>query len=169
MRKSSIRGGEGGEEEPILLSLRKTKKAFLLEYFCAVLLLVLFFYLENNYPGRNLQFFALALAIFSVGSAEISRLRYRYEITASKIFILSGIIHKHKKIVYLYTLAMNIPDINIKQNFLQRLFDYGTISVEITLEGNAVELKDIDNPHQVMDLLEDLIKKHQITSLPSRT
>ncbi len=72
-----------------------------------------------------------------------------------KMVITEGLVKQRKQNVYYHPLGY-VPDINIKQNFMQRMLNYGTISV--STGSNSFQIKDIDNPDKVVGLLEDLIE-----------
>ena len=67
---------------------------------------------------------------------------------------IKGIIKKHHKHVYFHPLGF-VPDINVKQGWLQRFLNYGTISIQVSDE--KFKLKDIDDPHFIMKEIEELI------------
>lgn len=139
--------------------LRKTRKAFLVEYGCGILLLGLLGFLSL----KGLQFKPLfskaviGLALFSMLSAEYSRITNRYKITDNKITYIKGIIKQSKRHVYFAPLSF-LPNINSKQSRLQRFLGYGTIIITgIPEEGvisGSFEIRDINNPHKVLHLME---------------
>ncbi len=75
-----------------------------------------------------------------------------------KAIIVNGIIKQSKKNIYFHPLGF-VPDINIKQNRIQRVLNYGTIYVQGG--SNPFEIKEIDHPLRVMDFLEELIEKNK--------
>ncbi|PIN76988.1 hypothetical protein COV17_00030 [Candidatus Woesearchaeota archaeon CG10_big_fil_rev_8_21_14_0_10_36_11] len=145
----------------VLYSFRKTRKAFIVEYACGSLLLIfgiLSYNLKFTFPN-SIRYVVLGLSIFVLGYAEISRYMCRYKITNEKIIISHGLIKHHRKNVYFHPLGF-VPDINVKQSQLQRLLGYGTIDVEAGA-GKTFEIKDIEDPHGVMKMIEEHIQKHK--------
>lgn len=145
------------EQEEVLRTLRKTRKAFMLEYTCGFFLLGLLGYARFNglVVDHIFVYFVLGLSLTSIGWAELNRLLLRYKITESKLTTINGFLKQSKKNVYFQALAF-IPDLNIKQSRLQRLFGYGTVYIRSGME-NTFEIRDIDNPVEVMELIEKLI------------
>ncbi|MEW5896763.1 MAG: PH domain-containing protein [Nanoarchaeota archaeon] len=145
-----------------LITFRKTRKVFLLEYAAGFLLLSLLVasYLEDVFVRREIQYFVLGLALFAFVYVEGSRLFVRYEIQPKKVVIVHGLFKQAKKNVYFQPLGY-LPDLNIKQNRMQRLLNYGTIYVKSSGEV-TFEINDIDDPQKVMKLLEDLIEKSRM-------
>lgn len=149
---------EEKSEGKIFFALKKTRKAFLLEYGCGLFLLILLgvFYYQGIGLGRWTTYFIGGLGLTSIGSAELSRWMVRYYITESKITIIEGIIKQHKKHINLYAIGF-LPDINVKQGRVQRVLDYGTIYVESS-GREAFKIEDITCPHQMMEEIEELME-----------
>jgi membrane protein YdbS with pleckstrin-like domain len=152
------------EEDVVLYSLKKSRRAFLLEYACGTFALMgmTILILSGVHIARFLQYIIIAFAIFAVGSAEINRILERYKITPSKIIITKGILQQRRKSVHFHPLGF-VPDINTKQGRIQRLLNYGTVFVSGSGE-NAFEIKDISHPQKIMRLIEDLIDKNRANS-----
>jgi len=152
---------ESNKEEDYNFTLRKTRKAFLIEYLCGSFLLILI--LTFALKGVKLQFPAKILigsiAFVSLVTAEVSRIFTKYKVTKTKLIIIHGLIKQKKKNVYFHPLGF-VTDINTKQTRLQRLLNYGTIYVNGG-GGNTFEIKDINNPKKVMDIVEKLIAKNR--------
>ena len=149
------------KKETILLKLKNTRKAFLPEYIAGLFLMVLLFIFQYKgiHLNVNIKYFIGGLVLFSLLSPEIIRLMHRYVITDTKLIIINGIIKQHKKHVYFYPLGY-VPDLNVKQNRVQRLMNYGTILIRMSATEWA-EVKDIDSPHKIMKILETQIEKNK--------
>lgn len=143
--------------EHLLYILKRSRKAFFPEYFCGFFLLILLGinYFKGYISNQLLIYFLLGLAVFSLISAEYSRMILKYTFMPEKMVITEGLVKQRKQNVYYHPLGY-VPDINIKQNFMQRMLNYGTISV--STGSNSFQIKDVDNPDQVVGLLEDLIE-----------
>ena len=72
-----------------------------------------------------------------------------------KLVTIDGIIKQNRKNIYFHPLGF-VPDINIKQNRIQRLLNYGTIS--IVMGGSNFEIKDVNNPHSIIKIIEEQIE-----------
>jgi len=147
--------GDDGEEK-VIVTLRHSRKSFLLEYSCSLFLLILMGF--SLFKGGNLDRIAFpffVLAIFGVISTEIRRFYGdRYIIMQTKLSVVKGIFRVKKRNIYYQPLGF-IPDLNIRQSFVQRLLGYGTVFVHV---GNtALELRDVDNPDEVLTMFEGLI------------
>src|SRR3989344_6443342 len=95
------------EKETVLKTLRKTRKAFITEYTCSILLLLLLgvLYVKGVAINSSITYFVLGISLVSVGSAELSRLFIRYQITENKFMIIQGFLKQSKKNVYFQALA----------------------------------------------------------------
>lgn len=150
------------EEEKIIVTLRHSRKSFLLEYACSIFLLILaIFSLFNGGILFKVASPFLTLAVVGLILTEIRRFYGdRYNIMQTKLSVIKGILRVKKRNIYYQPLGF-IPDFNIKQTFLQRLLGYGTVFVHV---GNtALELRDIDNPHEVLKMFERLIEESRKT------
>ncbi|MEK6899944.1 MAG: PH domain-containing protein [Nanoarchaeota archaeon] len=148
----------------VIMTLRYSRKAFLIEYFCSLFLLslALIAYLKESQMPQIAFNFVVGLGMLGVASTELRRYYGdRYKIMATKISIIQGFLKIKKKNVYYQPLGF-VPDLNIKQTAVQRLLDFGTVFVMVN--NHPLELKDIDNPNVVLKMLENLIdetKKNQ--------
>jgi uncharacterized membrane protein YdbT with pleckstrin-like domain len=145
-----------------VVELKKSRKAFLWEYTCGILLLIILItsYLEGINISHYFQYFILALAIFCFVYAELNRLATVYLISEHKITIMQGLISKNKKHVDMYAVGF-LPDINVSQTLIQRVLDFGSIYVE-NGGKNAFTIKDINNPQGMMEKIEQLINASRI-------
>lgn len=146
------------ENDTIIVTLRHSRKSFLLEYACSFFLLVLA--ISSLFKGGTLSKIAspfLALSVVGLVSTEIRRFYGdRYNIMQTKLSVVKGILKVRKRNIYYQPLGF-VPDFNIKQTLFERLLSYGTVFVHV---GNtALELKDVDNPHEVLKMFERLIEE----------
>lgn len=149
------------QRETILFTLHRSRKSFLPEYFCGLFLLGLlgYAYFTGYQLGQRAALFCLALAAIAIAYAEISRLIIKYEITNTKVMITTGIFNRHKKNVNFHPLGF-VPDLNLRQTYPQRLLNYGTIYIQGGNE-NQLEIVDVDNPHGLLEILENLIDRNR--------
>lgn len=150
------------EEEKILVTLLHSRKSFLLEYSCSLFLLILVgFSLSKGGVLYRMALPLFALAMFGVISTEVRRTYGdRYNIMQSKLSVVKGILKVKKRNIYYQPLGF-VPDLNIRQTFLQRLLGYGTVFVHV---GNTVlELRDVDKPDDVLKMFEHLIEETRRT------
>lgn len=151
---------ELNHRKKVLKSFKKTRKAFLSEYFCGFFLFFFFGFISLR--GVRLpslaNFFVIGFALFCLAYAEGSRIFVRYKITPEKLIIIQGIIKQNRKNIYFHPLGFVI-DINVRQGRIQRFLNYGTVFVKGG--DNSFEIKDINQPHQILNLVEDLIKSNK--------
>ena len=133
-------------DDKILLVLHRSRKAYIIEYGCGVLLLLFLavFYFQAIPLNSSIRIIVLVLAGISLLSPEISRLFLVYEITNTKVTITKGLFKQTKKNVHFIPLGY-IPEINMKQDHIQRLLNYGTIFVHGSSQ-NSFEIKDVVCP-----------------------
>lgn len=147
------------EKEQVLKVLRKTRRAYIPEYFCATVIILMI--LLANTKGVPIPTPILYLGLFvvflAVSFAEISRVLTRYQITTTKLVVIEGIIRKNKKNVYFQSLAY-VPDLNVKQSRIGRILGYGTVYLRSAGVGESTfEIKDINSPLEILSLIENLV------------
>ena len=155
------------KEEKVLASLYRSRKSFIPEYACALFLLVLlaYFQIQDKTIPSILNYFIWGLLLLALASAELSRALIHYEITPEKVIITHGFIRKHQQHINFSPLGF-VPAINVKQGVLQRIFNYGTVFVHDSGECN-LEIKDVNDPHQLLAQLEQLIEENRNKSVKS--
>ena len=145
--------------EKVLLSFNRTRKAFLIEYVCALFFLILaLLSYEQALPFRaDLQaraapvLFIAAIAILAY--IEYSCLSLHLEITPGKVTIREGILTQSKA----HLMAFTITDIEVKQSYWQALWDYGDIDIFSASGEQRRKIKDINHPLIVVRELEKLV------------
>ena len=151
---------EEKKEDHLLLSLRQTRRAFLVEYFCSFLLLGIgvAVYLHAVPIRQQYSYLIGALGLLSLISAESSILATRYKIYNTKFSIIHGLIKHQKKNVYFQPLAY-VPDLNIHQSRVQRPLNYGTVFIKTV--GETFEIRNITHPQKVLVMIEELVKQNK--------
>lgn len=147
------------------LSLKKSRKAYFIEYSCGfiLLLILLVIKLKGWNAPQTMIYYIGGIGIFAIGYAEFARSITRYKITESKIIIAHGFIKQDKKNVYYQPLGYVI-DLNVKQKHLQRILNYGTVYLKAGGES-SFEIKDVDRPQRVLELIEQLIEENRLTNI----
>ncbi len=152
------------DSEKVLLTLRRSRKAFFIEYFCGVVLLggLGILALKGISLGNPFRYFVLGTGFLAMAAPEVSRIFLRYKITPTKVSIIKGIIQQSQKNVHFLPLGF-IPEINLQQGRIQRLLDVGTIFIHASGQA-SFEIKDVNRPHEILKMIEDLIKKNRSMS-----
>tara|TARA_Y100000310_G_scaffold326503_1_gene391464 strand:+ start:453 stop:929 length:477 start_codon:yes stop_codon:yes gene_type:complete len=145
--------------EEIIMTFRRSRKAFIIEYLCAFTLISLFFIaILKGYTIRPLIYVTIfSLVGIAVISAELSRYLHRCKVSESKILIVNGLIKQSKRHIFITA----ITDIDAKQGYLQRIFGYGDIDIKSASGEKALVIKDINNPEGTMKRLEELIENYK--------
>ena len=148
----------GEEEEKIICKLRKSRKAFWVEYLCALFLIGIIAYSSYHTILPPFAYYVLLGMIgVTVFSAELARLFIRYNITSSKIVVIKGFMKQSRKNIYFHSLAY-VPEINMSQNRIQRLLNYGKVYVHGGGLAEVFEISDVDNPREVLRQIEQLVR-----------
>ena len=146
-------------DDAVLVTLRHSRKSYLVEYICSLFLLGLVgFSALDGLRLPSLAFY-LFVGLGLLGLLSTEARRYygdRYKVMNTKMSIVNGVFKVKKRNIYYQPLGF-IPDLNIKQTAIQRVLDYGTVYLQV---GNAVlEFRDVDRPNEVLKMLEELIEK----------
>ena len=144
-------------QEKILKKIKPSRKGFLIEYVCGFLVLIMAFLVLPK--SNNLTYLLLGFSSISIGSAEAHRYLTRYIFKESKLIMVTGLIKQKKKHIYFHPLGF-VPDLHVSQGRIQRLLGYGDIHLKGG-EGEAFEIKDVNNPHKILELVEERIAKNR--------
>lgn len=149
------------EEEKTLMVLRRSRKSYSIEYACGLFLIVLLLILfaRGALVAKSIVYVVIGIAAIALISAEIARLFTSYTITDKKVIITKGFIKQQTKSIHFIPLGF-VPEINLKQGRIQRLLDVGTVFIHSSGE-NSFEIKDVDEPQRILELIEELIEKNR--------
>lgn len=149
------------ENEEVLMSLKQSRKAFLVEYACGLFILGAFWWLnaQGLKLSRTLSYMIIGLGVIIIAIPELYRLTPRYKITTSKLIVIEGILKQQRKNVYYHPLGF-VPDLNVSQTAVQRLLDYGSIFLRGS-DQNTFEIRNINSPQEILAWLEELIDKNR--------
>ncbi|MEK6940439.1 MAG: PH domain-containing protein [Nanoarchaeota archaeon] len=150
--------------EELILSIKQSRKTYLFEYLAGFIILgmLLIFYKYNIKINDSIFYFLIIVSIAAILYPEFDRnfIIPRYKITDKKISIITGVIKQSVKNIHFLPLGF-IPEINLSQDRLPHLLNYGTISIN---SGNDYfKIKNIDNPKNVMGLIEELIESNRMS------
>ena len=147
------------DNDSVIVTLRHSRKSFLLEYFCSFFLLSLVIFSVFNGVTLPKLFFYPTLGVGLLGLMSTELRRYfgdRYKVMNTKMSMINGIFKIKKRNIYYQPLGF-IPDLNVRQTAMQRLLNFGTVYLQV---GNtALEFRDVDKPNEVLKMLEELIEK----------
>ncbi len=145
--------------EKIIYNLNRTRKAFLVEYICAFILLAILLvsYQKGITEITRFSIYIVMFIISIVVATELSRLIHRVKITSSKILIIDGLIKQSKKHVFM----SYITDVDAKQSYIGRILRFGNIHLKSASGEGTLEIRDVNNPERVMENIENLVEKHR--------
>jgi len=138
------------------LVLRETRKQFLMYYLFSILLVVWIVYLKVN--GRQIvgigTAFAGIVAFGGVLAPEAFRMWSYAVVTPQSLEVSSGILRRRHRRVSLSI----VTDIHIQQHLLQRVLNYGTITVSVAGQQHF-SLGVVHDPHDHVDQIDALRMK----------
>lgn len=153
----------------IIKSLKRSRKAFFVEYGCATILVLLLIVLAISgiIIPKTLTLTVLAIVVLIILSVEFSRYMVRYLFTPKKFVMVHGIIRQRKRNVYYLPLGF-VPDIDTHQSRIQRVLGIGSVSISGQpaiggQEAETFQIKDVSDPHGVLEFLEEMIAKSMNT------
>lgn len=145
-------------EEPIH-KLRPSRISFLKNYLLSALLLIFLAYLFlTGFPvmqaGIAAAFF---LIILFAALPEIERMRSTYVVTSSQVIMEEGIVSRKRRSIF-----FNNVDVSVRQNFIERLLRYGTVSVGSSTgrDHMVLKLSGVTRPKELAYSIEKLIKDY---------
>ena len=138
-----------------VLSIRNSRKIYIPVY---AMILILFFTIGMiKYQGKDINGFAVksvvAFSIMGIIWTEMHRIRNKYQITDAAVVHLKGLFFRTIRKTDIHALS----DAVLMQNPWQMLLGIGDVSANAFSEVNV--LKNINNPHHVIQFLEDKMAK----------
>src|SRR3989344_1311360 len=138
-----------------VLSIRNSRKIYIPVYVMIIVLLTSVVIIK--FQNREISSFALkSVAIFSATGViwtEMHRLRNKYEITDNAVVHINGLFFRTIKKTDIHALS----DAQLKQNPLQLILGIGDVIANAFSETTF--LKNINNPHKVIEFLEGKMTK----------
>jgi membrane protein YdbS with pleckstrin-like domain len=155
-------------EDSALMNLRSSRLGFIVEYACATFIFAGFLVLamKGKSPIFPIKVLGFGIGIIAIASAEIARAITRYTISEAKLTIVTGIVKQTRKHVYFHPLGF-VPDLNVNQGRINRMLGIGTVYLKAGGGENTFEIKDVQHPHRVLKLIEELIDSNK--SNPSKS
>lgn len=138
-----------GDKDRLMINC--SRKAYLLFYFMVIILVVIIGYIL--YSGLPLNYLALGGAILFIvlgfTFTELHRATHRYEIVPGYVSCYKGIFsNKYKKIA-----LESVSDVDLRQNFIQWLLNFGTVNIYQYSEKSSFVVKNIDSPEKFVEFL----------------
>ena len=138
-------------------TFRTSRKVYILDYIIAFGLIFALLFAE--FKGFTLNSFVMGSATLLVATGiilpETKRIMTSYKVNGNYLIVVHGLLRKGVKRVDLKT----ITGIELSQNFWQRMLNYGTIDIHSASGPNSMKIKNIDQPHDFVTLLEEKISK----------
>jgi len=141
--------------DDILVKMKPARRTYILDYLIIIIILGAVYYVQTT--GLFLNpigvYGAVGVSILILLYIEISRMSTHYYLTKHQIVAKSGIFGKKIESIFL----RNISEINLSQNFFQRILHYGDIIVN-SRAANQLSFKRIRSPKKLVKKIEKLMK-----------
>ncbi len=147
---------DGKKKRFKIIKSNNSRKLYIPFYLMLIILLGTIFYIRvNNKPLNYLALvMVIAFSVIIILGTEIHRLYNTYKITENSLIHIMGYFTKQSK-----RMDFNaISDFYIVQNLWQRIFSYGNIEVRLYSGDTTISVKNINNPSQFIDIIEQRIR-----------
>ena len=122
---------------------------------------------STHVVGLMFMFVPLSIIVPMIAYVLIKKANYRktfYEFDDHHIVFFDGFLNTRRKEVML----KNILEVNYDQNFVQRMFGVGTITLNTAATGqtpspanSGIKLQDLENPQNVFEKIRDIVHTKQ--------
>ena len=140
-----------------LMKVRNSRKLYFPIYLMIFVLIGVIVFIKYN--GLSLNKLALILVglfvLFSMKFVEIHRLCNSYEVNKNSLVHTMGLFNRKIRSMDFFA----ISDIEVKQNFWQRLLGYGSVEVHAASGANIIKVKNINKPGRFVDTLEEQVSE----------
>ncbi len=137
------------------MKVSNSRKLYLPIYLMILVLIAVIIFIKYN--DLNLSTPALVLVVLfillSIKFTELHRWSNSYKITRDSFVHTKGILNRKTRSMDF----LAISDIELRQNFWQRLLNYGDVSVRLYSGESDNPAKNISNPKKFADCLEKMI------------
>lgn len=135
---------------------RKTRKVYFWFYLIVFVLIAFYIYIwsQGDTIESSIVVTALIFILIGIKYTETNRIYNLYGFNSQYLFHKSGILKKRVKKVFLG----RISDIVLSDGIINRLFNYGDVSVHHFGGSGVVEVKKINNPKKFIDDLQEKIR-----------
>lgn len=132
--------------------ISNSRKVYLWVYLMIIILIAIIVFIKFYDSPLN-NFVLIGVGIFIVLGiffTELHRQIDSYKITSNYLMHSNGILSKETRKI----LIQSIVDIDLRQNFWQRLLNYGTIDIHSVSGANLIKVEKINKPNKFVDVLE---------------
>jgi len=135
------------------VKFKVSRKLYLPVYLMIIILIAFVVFIKFlGLPLNNLTLIGTVIfTILGIGLTELHRLKDSYHITPDHVEHRSGYIAKSITKI----LIKSITDIHSKQKAWERILGYGSIKVQSQSGANHIEVKNINNPSNFINILEE--------------
>ncbi len=141
-----------GKYGETIMKARNSRKIYFLFYLAIIALSIgVFYYLATGKEITKPMLWGMGIfLILGIKATEIHRLRNLYEIQKDGFVHTKGIINRLSKKRDL----LSISDVEVSQNFFQRMLGYGTVYVIQFSKESAVKVGSINKPYEFANVLQ---------------
>lgn len=147
--------GKKEKTKKYFMKVSNSRKIYLPIYFMVLVLIAVVIFIKYNDLNLSTPVLILVgLFIFSaIKFTELHRWSNSYEITKDSFVHNKGILNRKTRSMDF----LAISDTELKQNFWQRLLNYGNVSVRLYSGERDNPAKNINNPKKFADCLQKMI------------
>lgn len=150
-----------------VLKTRISRKVYIPYYAMVLAILILFgiLYLSEVSVTHVQLIVAIVFIIIILKITEVHRFGLLYEINPDSLVQTIGILNKKIKRVDYFA----ISDLDITQNFWQRIWGYGNVNVRLFSKDSTTTIENVNSPKKIAEFLEDSIAVKRKGGKKSRT
>lgn len=150
------------KKEKLIMKVYRSRKSYFLYYLLILLTLFVVSYLYyKGYEFTPLKLILIgAFVLILIKFIEIHRIRDWWGITEDSFIESKSILNKNVREIEFNS----ISDIDLDQPLYKRLLGYGTINLRKILNEASITIKDINNPEEFIEVIQEAIKKSKSQS-----
>lgn len=126
-----------------------------------VLILIFLLFYSTFIKGLELSRFvwvtSIIFIILGIKLPEYHRLKDWWGATETSLIQSLGIFDKNVREIDF----SSISDLDLEQPLMKRILNYGDVNVRLFLNETSISIKNINNPGQFIERLQDIISKHR--------
>jgi uncharacterized membrane protein YdbT with pleckstrin-like domain len=147
-------------KKKLLLKVRCSRKKFIPYYLMVLILsflLINLVIIKKNPISKFAWITSIIFIVMGIKLPEYHRLKDWWGATETSLIQNLGIFDKNVREIDF----SSISDLDLEQPLFKRILNYGNVNVRLFLNETSISIKNINNPGQFIERLQEIISKHR--------
>ncbi len=147
-------------KKKFLIKVRTSRKRFIPLYIMSLIIILLLIYFPLVQGAKLLPFIwklSIPFIVISIIYPEYYRIKDWWAVTETSLIQSQGLFDKNVREIDF----SSVSDLDLEQILIKRLFNYGNVNVRLFLNETTITIKDINNPDDFIEDLQEIMSKRK--------